>query len=572
MPNGPPRFDDLLEAAPDAMVGVDAAGTVVFANAKARALLAREPVGAPLGETPGLEVIRSPMGELELIVLRPAEPAVAQLRAALDNSPSVIYLKDTDGRYLLVNRAFARLHGRPPEELVGRLDRDELRPEVAERMRIDDLRVMSTRAPIEIQEEVTHGEETRTFFAVKFPLVDEQDRLYGVGGVATDITHHLRLEARLRDAQRLEAVGQLAGGVAHDFNNLIAVIANYAAFVRKELPDGSRAAGDADQILSASKRASDLTRRLLLFSRRQSGTPEVISVRRVVEGVETVLGQTLGAGVELAVECDERLWDVEADRSQLEQVLMNLAVNAREAMPEGGALRIEAHNDVLRGETDPTRPSARAVRLTVADTGRGMAPEVIAHAFEPFFTTKPAGGIGLGLATVHGIVTQAGGRVELESETGQGTTVSVWLPAVRRGTPPSIATGAPRGRGETALVVEDADAVRVLTGRILYSAGYQVIPVENGATALERLDAADVLVTDVVMPGMSGVELATAARERRPGLPVVFVSGYTGNEVVAAEGDPATAFLGKPFDGDDLLRAVRATLDAAAARTRAPYS
>jgi CheY-like chemotaxis protein len=217
---------------------------------------------------------------------------------------------------------------------------------------------------------------------------------------------------------------------------------------------------------------------------------------------------------------------------------------------------------------DSEGPSARAVRIVVEDTGRGMAADVIAHAFEPFFTTKPAGGIGLGLATVQGIVTQAGGRVVLVSKPGEGTTVSVWLPAVRRGAPPATPTGAPRGRGETALVVEDADAVRVLTGRILYAAGYQVIPVENGTQALERLDAADVLVTDVVMPGMSGVELAAAARERRPGLPVVFVSGYTGNEVVAAEGDPATAFLGKPFDGDDLLRAVRATLDAAGTRIR----
>ncbi len=570
MPNGPPRFEDLLEAAPDAMVGVDAAGIVVFANARARALLALDPVGEPLRGVPaGIEQLHTPMGAHELIVLRRTEPTIAQLRAALNNSPSVIYLKDTDGRYLMVNRAFARLHGRPPEELVGRLDRDELRPEVAERMRIDDLRVMSTKEPIEIQEEVTHGEDTRTYFAVKFPLLDEQGRLYGVGGVATDITHHLRLEARLRDAQRLEAVGQLAGGIAHDFNNLIAVIANYAAFVRKELADGSRAAGDADQILAASRRASDLTRRLLLFSRRQSGNPEVISVRRVVEGVESVLRQTLGAGVELEVDCDERLWDVEADRSQLEQVMMNLALNAREAMPDGGRLRIAAANDVMR---DAEGPSARAVKLIVEDTGRGMAPEVTAHAFEPFFTTKPAGGIGLGLATVHGIVTQAGGRVELDSVPGQGTTVTVWLPAVRRGAARVTPTGAPRGRGETALVVEDADAVRVLTGRILYSAGYQVIPAENGVTALERLDAADVLVTDVVMPGMSGVELATAARERRPELPVVFVSGYTGNEIVAAGGDPATRFLPKPFDGDDLLRAVRATLDAAAARTRTPHS
>jgi PAS domain S-box-containing protein len=566
MPTGPPRFDDLLNAAPDAMVGVDAAGSVVFANTRARVLLGREPVGGPLGELPGLQVIRSPLGEHELVVLRPVEPAVAQLRAALDNSPSVIYLKDADGRYLLVNRAFARLHGRPAEELVGRLDRDELLPDVAERMRTDDLRVMSSREPIEVQEAVTHGERTRTFLAVKFPLLEEDGAVYGVGGVATDITDHVRLEARLREAQRLEAVGQLAGGIAHDFSNLVAVIANYAAFVRRELPEGSRAAGDADQILAASARASDLTRRLLLFSRRQSGTPEVISLRRVVEGAETALSRTLGDDVELTVACDDRLWEVEADRGQLEQVLMNLALNAREAMPGGGRLHIESHNAVLR---DAGAPSSRAVRLVVTDTGRGMAREVTAHAFEPFFTTKPAGGIGLGLATVHGIVTNAGGRVELVSEPGRGTTVTVWLPAARRGAAPRAASsGAPRGRGETALVVEDADAVRVLTGRILYAAGYQVIGVENGVVALERLDAADVLVTDVVMPGMSGVELATAARERRPDLPVVFVSGYTGNETIALDGDPATAFLAKPFDGDGLLRAVRATLDGAG-RTRA---
>ncbi len=551
------------------MVGVDAAGTAVFANDRARELLRRDPVGAPLGALPeGVETIRSPLGELELIVLRAAEPTVAQLRAALDNSPSVIYLKDADGRYLLVNRAFARLHGRPAEELVGRLDRDELLPEVAERMRVDDLRVMSSREPIEIQEDVTHGEETRTYFAVKFPLVDAEDRVYGVGGVATDITHHRRLEARLRDAQRLEAVGQLAGGIAHDFNNLIAVIANYAAFVRKDLPEDSRAAGDADQILAASKRASDLTRRLLLFSRRQTGTPEVLSMRRVLEGVERVLRQSLGDDVALTVTCDDRLWEVEADRGQLEQVLMNLALNGREAMPGGGELRISAHNDVMR---DTEGPSARAVRLEVADNGRGMPRDVTAHAFEPFFTTKPTGAIGLGLATVHGIVIKAGGRVELDSEPGRGTTVTVWLPAVRRGAAAQTPTGAPRGRGETALVVEDADAVRVLTGRILYAAGYQVIPAESGAAALEKLDAADVLVTDVVMPGMSGVELAAEARERRPDLPVVFVSGYTANERIAPEGDPATAFLAKPFDGDDLLRAVRATLDGAA-RTRAPHS
>jgi two-component system cell cycle sensor histidine kinase/response regulator CckA len=568
MPTGPPKFEDLLEAAPDAMVGTDASGVAVFANARAKALLGRDPVGEPLGELPiALAVSRTPMGEYELVVLRDADPRA--LRAVLDNTPAAIFLKDPDGRYLLVNRAFEKLHGRPAAELLGKLDREVLSPDVAERMRVDDLRVMSEREPIELQEEVRHGDQTRTFLSLKFPLIDEGGELYGVGGVATDITHHTRLEARLREAQRLEAVGQLAGGVAHDFNNLLAVIANYAQFVRKELTDGSRAAGDMDQIITASRRASELTRRLLLFSRRQTGTPEVLSLRRVIEGVELLLQRTLGEEIHLTVDCDDRLWDVEADRSQLEQVLMSLALNSREAMPDGGELTIRAENSVMR---DPSSPSSRAVRLTVQDTGRGMAREVAAHAFEPFFTTKAVSGhgVGLGLATVYGIVTNARGRIELESEPGVGTTVTVLLPAVRRASDDEPSPSAPRGRGETVLVVEDADAVRVLTGRLLYAAGYQVVSVESGAVALERLDAADVLVTDVVMPGMSGVELAVAARERRPGLPVVFVSGYTGDTTIAGSDDPATAFLAKPFDGDDLLRAVRSTLDGSRQAGRSP--
>jgi two-component system cell cycle sensor histidine kinase/response regulator CckA len=568
MPSGPPTFADLLEALPDATVGVDAAGCVVFANARARAVLGRDPVDEPLGDAPpGYAVTRSAMGELTLVTLRDADPRT--LRAVLDNTPAAIFVKDTDGRYLLVNRAFERLHGKPASELVGRLDRECLPPEVAERLRIDDLRAMGEKAPIELQEEITHGDTTRTFLSVKFPLMDDEDRVYGVGGVATDVTHHVRLEARLREAQRLEAVGQLAGGVAHDFNNLIAVIANYAAFVRKDLEPGSRAASDVEQIIAAGRRASELTRRLLLFSRRQGGNPEVLSVRRVVESLELLLHRTLGDDVRLTVDCAEDLWEVEADRGQLEQMLMALAMNAREAMPDGGDLRIAAENAALR---QADNPSPRAIRLTVTDTGRGMAREVAAHAFEPFFTTKAVSGhgVGLGLATVYGIVTKARGQIELESEPGRGTTVTVLLPAVRRASDDDPSPSAPRGRGETVLVVEDADAVRVLTGRLLYAAGYQVVSVESGAVALERLDGADVLVTDVVMPGMSGVELAVAARERRPGLPVVFVSGYTGDASMSASGDPLTAFLAKPFDGDELLKAVRATLDAA--RTRQAHS
>ena len=500
-------------------------------------------MGEALAELPpGLDVTRSPLGELTLVTLRDVDART--LRAVLDNTPAAVFVKDPDGRYLLVNRAFERLHGRPASELIGQLDRDCLPPEVAERMRIDDLRVMGEKAPIELQEEVTHGDTARTFLSLKFPLLDDEERVYGVAGVATDVTHHVRLEARLREAQRLEAVGQLAGGVAHDFNNLIAVIANYAAFVRKDLEPGSRAADDVEQIIAAGRRASELTRRLLLFSRRQAGNPEVLSVRRVIESLELLLHRTLGDDIAVSVACADGLWEVEADRGQLEQMLMALAMNAREAMPDGGELRIAAENSVLRQSDSP---SPRAVRLTVTDTGRGMAREVAAHAFEPFFTTKAVSGhgVGLGLATVYGIVTKARGQIELESEPGEGTTVTVLLPSVRRASDDDPSPTAPRGRGETVLVVEDADAVRVLTGRLLYAAGYQVVSVESGAVALERLDGSDVLVTDVVMPGMSGVELAVEARERRPGLPVVFVSGYTGDTTIADLERPADRVPGQ---------------------------
>jgi len=561
MPSRPPTFDELLEAVPDATLGVDASGCVVFANARARELLGRDPVGEPLGELPPpLHATRGKLGEYTLVTLRETDPRA--LRAALDNTPAAIFVKDPDGRYLMVNRAFERLHDKPAAEIVGRLDRELLTPEVAERLRTDDLRVMGDREPIELQEEVAHRGVTRTFLSVKFPLLDEEGRVCGVGGVATDVTHHVRLEARVREAQRLEAVGQLAAGVAHDFNNLIAVIANYAQFVRKDLDPDSRMAGDVDQIIAAGRRASELTRRLLLFSRRQAANPEVLSLRRVLEGLELLLVRTLGDDVHLTVQCAEDLWDVEADRGQIEQMLMSLATNAREAMPDGGSLTIAAANAAASGLDGP---SPRAVRITVTDTGSGMAREVAAHAFEPFFTTKSVSGhgVGLGLATVYGIVTKARGLIELETAPGEGTTVAIVLPAVRRASDDDPSPGAPRGRGETVLVVEDADAVRVLTGRLLYGAGYQVVSVESGAVALERLDSADVLVTDVVMPGMSGVELAVAARERRPDLPVVFVSGYTGDTTLAASDDPATAFLAKPFEGDELLKAVRATLDGA---------
>ncbi len=421
-PIGPPKFEDLLEAAPDAMVGTDAAGVAVFANERAKALLGRDPVGEPLGELPAGARRRRARRWASTSSSSCATPTRARCARCSTTRPRRSSSRTPTGATCSSTAPSSACTASPPRELLGQLDREVLPPDIAERMRVDDLRVMSEREPIELQEEVRHGEQTRTFLSVKFPLIDDADgELYGVGGVATDITHHVRLEARLREAQRLEAVGQLAGGVAHDFNNLLAVIANYAAVraqgARRRLARGGRHGPDHHR-LAARVRADAAAAAVL--------APPVRHARGALAAARD-RGRRAAAAAHArrrrstsSVDCDDRLWDVEADRSQLEQVLMSLALNSREAMPDGG-------DAADRGRRTPSCATRRArprapCALTVTDTGRGMAREVAAHAFEPFFTTKAVSGhgVGLGLATVYGIVTNARGRIELESEPGAG--------------------------------------------------------------------------------------------------------------------------------------------------------
>jgi PAS domain S-box-containing protein len=496
------------------------------------------------------------------------EQSSARLTAVLDASPAVIYLKDLEGRLTLANRRFDDLFGIEPGSAVGVFDASLLDPAAADVIAANDAAVIASGAPMEFEERVPmrSGSGLRTFISLKFPLRDAAGRIQGVGGVSTDVTERVALEARLARAERLETVGQLAGGIAHDFNNLLAVIANYAGFLLDAVPPGSRAADDVEQILAASRAANELTRRLLLFSRRRSGNPETIDLAAVVADTEQLLERALGEHVELRTEVQPGLWSVRADRAQLEQVLMNLAINARDAMPDGGSLTIEARNVTL-GPGDATGLEGDAVRVTVSDTGSGMPEEVLDRAFEPFFSTKPAAeGSGLGLATVYGIVRGAGGGVELRSRPDRGTQVLVHLPASREVAPAGAVGESPAAAdsaGECVLLVEDKEAVRILTRRILEDAGYEVRVAPEGLAALDVYDDdVDVLVSDVVMPGMSGQELADALRLRRPGLPVVFVSGYTEDHVVEdARRHGATAFVEKPFNARDLLHAVRVVLE-----------
>jgi len=384
------------------------------------------------------------------------------------------------------------------------------------------------------------------------------------------------LQDQLQRARRLESVGQLAGGIAHDFNNILGVIMNYAEFVADELPPDSKAQADVEEIRRAAERAAALTRQLLIFSRREVVKPEVLYLREVVSDLENLLRRALGERVELVTRFGPERTPIEIDPGQLEQVLVNLAVNGRDAMPEGGRLVIEVEQTELDDEyayMHPGTEAGRYVRLKVSDTGVGMDAATVDRIFEPFFTTKDDG-TGLGLATVYGIITGAGGRLDVYSEPGIGTTIKVHLPVCE--TEPAAANpapaAAPNGKGEVVLVVEDEPDVRRMAERILNKGGYTVIGATDGARAIELCRGGeprvDLLLTDVIMPEMLGTELVERVREIQPAMRVIYMSGYS-HEVLAPQAlteDGASAFIEKPFNAQQLLEVVRELLDRPTAR------
>jgi PAS domain S-box-containing protein len=395
-------------------------------------------------------------------------------------------------------------------------------------------------------------------------VTDDAGRLVAVEGILRDVTERVlaeqgraELEQQLRQAERLDSLGQLAGGIAHDFNNILAVISGYATMLVEELPADDPNHGDAEAIAQAAVRGTGLTRQLLIFSRLEPSRPETLDLNEVAADLQRLLGRTLGEDIELTTVPTPGLPPVTMDRSKLEQVLMNAVMNARAAMPTGGRLTIA------------TAADAGFVRLTVTDTGCGMSPAVAERAFEPFFTTKGRGsGTGLGLATAYGVVTEAGGTISLASRPGEGTTVLVRLPV---GTPAAgDADSAPvpspvAATGERILVVEDEDGVRDIVCRILTKAGYQVHAANGPQQALEMCGAGhppfDMLLSDVIMPGMSGTQLAAELRRDRPLLPVLFMSGYTSGPAPGGQEMPADApLIHKPFQGDQLLQAVHQLL------------
>jgi PAS domain S-box-containing protein len=391
-------------------------------------------------------------------------------------------------------------------------------------------------------------------------------------GVIVDITEQKQMQEQLLQSQKMDSLGRLAGGVAHDFNNLLTIIRGYADVLLAELPEGDARHGEVGEIRYAADRATSLTRQLLAVSRRQVLVPTEVDLNALVGEMERMLLRVIGEHIRIVAVHGEELGPVRADPGQLEQVLLNLSVNARDAMPDGGILTIETRARTVRaGAPEPELrgvPAGEYVELCVSDTGVGMDADTVAKVFEPFFTTKPVGkGTGLGLSTVYGIVQQSNGAITLESTPGKGTRVHVFLPRVAsRGEADGAAVdeAAQRPVSErrgTVLVVEDDERVRQLTCRVLEQYGYGVIEARDGTEALALLDAAtrriDAVVSDVLMPGMHGRELVGRLRLRRPDLPVVLLSGYTGDEVSReVRGQPLMAFLQKPFAPQDLVAAL----------------
>ncbi|MFI5235176.1 MAG: PAS domain S-box protein [Gemmatimonadales bacterium] len=494
-------------------------------------------------------------------------------RELAESAPLGVCQSTVEGRFIMLNHELARMLGYDDREELAQIRVTDLYADPAGRDRaVTRLLSENYRLDTIVTWKKKDGKPIRVQLNAR-AVTDSEGKIRHFESFVTDVTERERLEAQFRQAQKMEAVGRLAGGVAHDFNNILTAILGGSDLALAELAADAPAALELVEIRRSAERAAALTRQLLTFSRQQVLTPRVLDLNALIGNTVAMVRRLIGEDVRLEVTQAEGIWAVRADPGELEQILMNLVVNARDAMPRGGQLTIETRNVELDGVYDAEQTAVQAgdyVLLAMTDTGTGMTEEVKARLFEPFFTTKELGlGTGLGLATVYGIVKQAGGHIWVYSELDHGTTFKVYLPRVTEAvTVEHVARHTPVPTGdETILLVEDEEAVRRITRRILIERGYTVLEASSGDEAVRLAGAhpgpIHLLATDVVMPGISGRELAGRLQAARPKLTVLYLSGYADDAVVRHGILEATVnFLQKPFTMDGLSRKVRQTLDA----------
>ena len=506
----------------------------------------------------------------ERVAVRALQDSEERYRALFVESLAGNYISTVEGRLLTCNPTFARMMGYDSAAEACEHSTTEYYSDPA--VRLAFLALVRKQKRVELHEDALKRRDGSTLQILENVIghFDANGEMTEIHGFVIDVTDRKRLEDELRHSQKLQAVGQLAGGIAHDFNNLLTAIKLHGEFVLDDMEESDSHRADILEMQLAADRATMLTKQLLAFSRKQLLNPKIMSANAVIEGMAPMVRRLIGEDVEIRIVLNPAAGCVLADAGQIEQVILNLAVNARDAMPQGGTFTVASGIMIL----DPARagladlPAGSYVSLTASDTGLGMTADVLAHIFEPFFTTKEQGkGTGLGLATVYGIVKQSGGHIWVNSVPGVGTSFEILLPRANESPVDVVTTPtAPRGT-ETILVVEDDPAVQALTRRLLERQGYSVLVANNGNEALLRVaengDVIGLVVTDVVMPAMSGGELASRLAETHPNLAVLFVSGYT-DDVVLRRGllDASASLLQKPFTATSLARAVRSALDA----------
>lgn len=494
------------------------------------------------------------------------------LQAIMDNSPTVIYVKDTDGHFTFINKKFEQLFHIQKENIIGETLHDIFPKDIADEMQLNDKEIIKTGHALESEEIAPQDDGPHTYSSIKFPLFNDDNEIYAVCGISTDITKRKQQDEQLRRSQKMDALGKLTGGIAHDYNNMLGVILGYAELLKDMLSEQPKLAKYADEIHHAGERGTKLTQQLLSFSRKKPSDASMLNINTLLQDEKNMLEKVLTVRIKLTLKLSEDLWPVWLDSGDLEDAIVNISINAMHAIDGNGELIIQTSNEVIN-DSDVKSLQIKAgnyVKLSIVDTGCGMSKETREKIFEPFFSTKGKKGTGLGLSQVYGFVERSNGMIKVYSELGQGSQFSLYFPQYHESdsdvttTPATDVSSTKLSGKETILVVDDETQLLNLTSEILGQQGYQVLCAENGKQALDILEneSIDLLLSDIIMPEMDGNELAAIVQKKYPSIKIQLASGFSDNHHTnMMDENLQKNILPKPYHSQALLKRIRQLLD-----------